>query len=237
MLGILESILRDMRVRNLARRIAPVERVFWWRAAFFEPSLVRVFDIIRPYTLLGGAQLHNAVEAVRYVDRQQIGGALVECGVWRGGCSALMAWVGRPRRMWLFDSFEGLPDPGPLDGLEAKEYAGKVVASEAEVREVFAKVGVSGEIRKGWFDSTLPVARTQIGPIAVLRLDGDWYDSTKVCLENLYDLVSPGGVVIVDDYDRWQGCRAAVDEFMALRSIVPNFRRISAGGGRQFVKP
>lgn len=226
-----------MRLRNLVRRIGPVERVFWWRAAFFEPALIRVFDIVRPYTMLSGAQLHNAVEAVRYVDREQIHGALVECGVWRGGCSALMAWVGRPRKMWLFDSFEGLPEPGPLDGLEAKEYAGKVIASEHEVQEVFAKVGVNGEIRKGWFESTVPVASREIGPIAVLRLDGDWYQSTKVCLENLYDLVARGGVVIVDDYDRWQGCRTAVDEFMRQRMIIPDFGRISTGGGRQFIKP
>jgi hypothetical protein len=208
----------------------------WYRAAFFDPDLIRVFDMVRPYTMLSGAQLHNAVEAVRYVNQQPIGGALVECGVWRGGCSALMAWIGRPRTIWLFDSFEGLPEPGPFDGQEAKQFAGKVVASEHDVQEIFTRLGVNGTVRKGWFETTVPQASREIGPIAVLRLDGDWYESTKVCLENLFDLVSPGGVVIVDDYDRWQGCRRAVDEFMTSRTIAPNFRRISTGGGRQFIK-
>jgi hypothetical protein len=226
-----------MRLRNLARRIGPVKRLMWHRSAFFDPDMVRVFDIVRPYTMLSGGQLHNAVEVVRNVERRQIPGALVECGVWRGGCSALMAWVGRPRTMWMFDSFEGLPDPGPLDGTEAEQYAGRVVASENDAREVLAKVGVTAEIRKGWFESTVPRASGEIGPIAVLRLDGDWYESTKVCLEHLYDLVSPGGVIILDDYDRWPGCRTAVDEFLSSRKIVVEMSRISAGGGRQFAKP
>ena len=237
MVGALRSILGNMRLRNAVRRIGPVERVFWWRAAFYDSNLIRAFDIVRPYTMLSGGQLHNAVQAVRYVDEKRIEGAMVECGVWRGGCSALMAWVGRPREMWLFDSFEGLPEPGSLDGLEAKDYAGKVIASENDVREVLTKLGVTGTIRKGWFETTVPVASGEIGRIAILRLDGDWYESTKACLDNLYDLVAPGGVVIVDDYDRWQGCRAAVDEFMAQRGIVPQLRRISAGGGRDFIKP
>lgn len=234
---VMHAVLGNMRLRNLVRRVAPLERLIWYRAAFYDPALLRVFDIVRPYTMLSGGQLHNAVEAVRYVNRKQIRGALVECGVWRGGCSALMAWVGRPRKSWLFDSFEGLPQPGPLDGLEATEFAGKVIASEENAREVLAKVGVDAEIRKGWFDSTVPAASREIGPIAVLRLDGDWYESTKVCLENLYDLVSPGGVVIIDDYDRWPGCRAAVAEFMAKRGTTPRLTPISAGGGRQFIKP
>src|SRR5205814_696228 len=102
------------------------------------------------------------------------------------------------RTMWMFDSFEGLPDPGPLDGTEAREYAGKVVASERDVLEILSKLGVGGEIRKGWFESTVPRASGEIGPIAVLRLDGDWYESTKVCLENLYELISPGGLFILD---------------------------------------
>src|SRR5882672_10302934 len=150
----LQAIIRDMRLRNLARRIGPLERLMWYRAAFFDPDLLQIFDIVRPYTMLSGGQLHNAVEVVRGVERRQIPGALVECGVWRGGCSALMAWAGRPRKMWMFDSFEGLPDPGPLDGTEAKEYAGRVVASEDDAREVLKKVGVNGEIRKGWFEFT-----------------------------------------------------------------------------------
>src|SRR5206468_5440405 len=124
----------------------------------------------------------------------------------------------------------------PLDGTEAREYAGKVVASERDVLEILSKLGVGGEVRKGWFESTVPRASGEIGPIAVLRLDGDWYESTKVCLENLYELISPGGIVILDDYDYWQGCRAAADEFLARRGITVRMTLIALNGGRQFVK-
>ncbi|HUP59862.1 MAG TPA: TylF/MycF/NovP-related O-methyltransferase [Thermoanaerobaculia bacterium] len=75
------------------------------------------------------------------------------------------------------------------------------------------------EIRKGWFQDTLPSAKHEIGSIAVLRLDGDWYESTRVCLDNLYDLVAPGGYVIIDDYNYWEGCKRAVDEFLAARGL------------------
>jgi hypothetical protein len=209
----------------------------WMRSANFDPELIKVFDTIKPYTMLSGGALHNAVEAVRYVDGHGIPGAIVECGVWRGGCAALMAWLSPSRKVWAFDSFEGLPEPGARDGAEAAGWGGRLAASEQVVHEVFAKVGVVPQVRKGWFDESLPLAKTEVGPIAVLRLDGDFYESLKVCLENLYDQVSPGGVVIIDDYDRWEGCRTAVDEFLTTRRISVRFTRISAGGGQQFIKP
>lgn len=233
----LRSLTRNMRVRNFARRIGPIRRFMWYRSAFFDTSLVRVFDLIRPYTMLSGGQLHNAVESVRKVDREKVPGAIVECGVRRGGCAALMGWLSPGRRLWMFDSFEGLPQPVPQDGIEANGWAGELAVPEQDARDILGKLGVTAEIRKGWFQDTIPAASREIGQIAVLRLDGDFYESTKVCLEYLYDLVPPGGIVIFDDYDRWQGCRIAVDEFMQRRGIsAQHFARISAGGGRQFVK-
>ena len=85
-------------------------------------------------------------------------------------------------------------------------------------------------IRKGWFQHTLPQARHEIGPIAVLRLDGDWYESTKCCLENLYDSVVPGGYVILDDYYCWEGCKKAFDEFVAERGLTVELQRIDKAG-------
>jgi hypothetical protein len=85
-------------------------------------------------------------------------------------------------------------------------------------------------IRQGWFQETLPVAKHEIGPIAVLRLDGDWYDSTKVCLENLYDLVTVGGFVLIDDYGYWEGCRRAVDEFLASRKLEVALNAVDDSG-------
>lgn len=234
---VLRELSRDMRIRNFVRQIPPIRRLMWMRSASFDPNVIRAFDIARPYTMLSGGQLHNAVEAVRRVDREKIPGALVECGVWRGGCLALMAWLSPKRRTWGFDSFQGLPNPETLDGADAVGWGGQLEASEAIVHEVLAKIGAKAEIRRGWFVDTIPAAARDIGPIAVLRLDGDFYESTKVCLEHLYAQVSPDGVVIIDDYDRWEGCRIAVDEFLQSNGIVPKFTRISAGGGQQFIKP
>ena len=86
------------------------------------------------------------------------------------------------------------------------------------------------EFVKGWFENTVPVTRKQIQQIAVLRIDGDWYESTKCCLENLYDKVSSGGYVIVDDYQSCYGCRRAVDEFIQNRCLSPDIKFDGRGG-------
>jgi hypothetical protein len=223
-----------------AGKIAPLRAAYRWlswrTATLLNPELARAMTAVQPYTMLSPGQLRNAYRAVRHVKEKNIPGAIVECGCWRGGCGALMAWAGRPRTTWLFDSFQGLPAPTALDGPEAPSLEGKLVASIDEVREVLKRLGTDAQIRAGWFAQTIPAARELIGPIAVLRLDGDWYESTKICLENLYDLVSPGGVVILDDYDYWRGCRAATDEFFAARKITAKKTSIDISGGRQFIK-
>jgi O-methyltransferase len=88
---------------------------------------------------------------------------------------------------------------------------------------------------KGWFEETIPEHRRELAPIALLHLDGDWYESTKFCLEQLWDLVSPAGYVIIDDYGWWKGCRAAVDEFVA--AVDPPVELEQAGVARYFRKP
>ena len=91
-------------------------------------------------------------------------------------------------------------------------------------------------IKKGWFQDTLPRAKSEIGKVAILRLDGDWYESTKCCLDNLYENVSPGGYVIIDDYGYWEGCRQALDEFLHARKIGIELREIDHDG-RYFQNP
>jgi hypothetical protein len=167
--------------------------------------------------------------------RSSIPGSFVECGVARGGCSALMALIARGedkhRKTWLFDSFEGLPPQSELDGEQksvrhkdrkANDLAeGYCYGSYEDVYQLlFDKLNLSREdviMVKGWFQDTLTDCKSRAG-IAVLRLDGDWYESTKCCLENLYDNVSVGGYVIIDDYSLL-GCRLAVDEFIANREL------------------
>ena len=204
----------------------------------FNLEKLNLFRKISPFTKVGYTGFSNAYELSKTIEKNGIEGAFVECGVWKGGCAATLAYVAKKaksnRKTWLFDSFEGLPEPSEKDGNEAKEYAknrifGKLetinrcVASLEDVEEIlFSKLNVDRKnivIVKGWLQDTLPNAKNEIGSIAILRLDVDWYESTKCCLDNLYDNVISGGYVIFDDYDFWEGCKKAVDEFFAKRNI------------------
>jgi O-methyltransferase len=205
------------------------------RAAGGDPQKLRALKVVRPFTMVGFERLLNAYDLVKRAEAAQLPGAIVECGVYNGGSAAMMAMAASSqRKIWLFDSFEGLPEPGPRDGAKALLYSGerssgalkpidRCVGSLEVVRRLFLEElhmdSTRVMFRKGWFQETLPVARPEIGPIAVLRLDGDWYDSTLVCLEHLYDLVVTGGFVIIDDYGYWEGCRQAVDEFLSRRDL------------------
>ncbi len=163
---------------------------------------------------------------------RELDGCFVECGVARGGCSAVMALIandeGKHRRIWMFDSFEGLPKQTDKDGVQkpirhknhkANDLAeGYCLGTYWEVMNwIMYDLKLSPNdvcAGKGWFKNILPEAKGIVGDIAVLRLDGDWYESTKCCLENLYDNVVKGGYVIIDDY-QLVGCKQAVDEFLA----------------------
>ena len=156
-------------------------------------------------------------------------GCVVECGVWRGGMSGAMATLLGPRRRYfLYDSFEGLPPAQAIDGLAAQawqadrrgaSYHDNCRAEQASAEEAMRSAGATDcRFVKGWFQETVPhFDRAQ--KIAVLRLDGDWYASTMVCMEHLFDLVVPGGVVIFDDYYAWDGCSRAVHDFMSRRQL------------------
>jgi len=167
---------------------------------------------------------------------KEIDGAFVECGVARGGCSAVMALIakdeGKKRVTWMFDSFQGLPSQTDKDGIQKPiRHKNRRANDLAEgyclgtYDEVVYWMVVELQLChvifiKGWFNDTLPKRKDVVGPIAVLRLDGDWYESTKCCLENLYGNVVKGGYVIIDDY-QLVGCKQAVDEFLAKQNPVP----------------
>jgi O-methyltransferase len=125
----------------------------------------------------------------------------------------------------LFDSFQGLPPPEEADGAKAfdwtqdtdsPEYYDNCTASQDDAHRAMALSGVDGyRVFPGWFEETLPVYAADKPKIAVLRLDGDWYQSIMTCLENLFPQVVPGGVVLIDDYGYWDGCTRAVHEYLA----------------------
>jgi hypothetical protein len=217
-------------------------------------KLARIRSVF-PYSMCGYKRLANVYDLATIAEEQQIPGAFVECGVWKGGCIGLMASVARDfesrRKIVLFDSFEGLPEPTEKDGEAAGNYAGgrmlgkmesigRCIAPVDTVKALlFEQLGIDPanvEFRQGWFNDTVPGAGSSLGPIAILRLDGDWYESTKVCLEGLYDQVVSGGFVILDDYRFWEGCQRAVDEFLASRDVQVTMRHIDFAGS-YFRKP
>jgi hypothetical protein len=211
-------------------------------APFSSDPFARVYRTVRPYTMSGFARLRGLYDAVTYVTAHGIAGDVVECGTARGGSAAVlglaMKSVGMPRTLWVFDTFEGIPAPTSADPDHkiAAPFTGKFRGELTDVTALFERLGILKDARliKGRFEETLP--RTNIAAIAVLHIDGDWYDSVKACLDHLYDRVTPGGIIHIDDYGHWEGARRAVDEFLATRGISAPLQYIDYTG-RQLVKP
>jgi O-methyltransferase len=221
-------------------------------------------DRIRSNSMVAQAGLITLYQQVTHCETAKLSGALVECGVWKGGAAALMAIAnldrGEGRRpLHLFDSFIGIPEPiAGLDGERAiMETVGKPddargrlrpvhdysdrggPGSQREVRDLLRQVGYPQElvhIHQGWFQETVPSDAAAVGPVALLRLDGDLYESTKVCLEHFYEAVVSGGFIVIDDYGAYEGCRRAVDEFLAKASPPPFLCRVNADI-RYLIKP
>ncbi|MEB2344140.1 MAG: class I SAM-dependent methyltransferase [Deltaproteobacteria bacterium] len=206
-----------------------------------DPEARDTIERVRPYTMLGPGALFAWIEAVRYVARAGIPGDLVECGVWRGGAVMAAALTLRQlgaegRRIWLYDTFTGMTRPGDQDvDLLGKEDPASIFAarrtgndssawcdaSEADVRANLAQVDTPAErfvLVPGRVEETIPRAAPE--RIAALRLDTDWYESTRHEMEHLMPRLSPGGVLVVDDYFKWAGNRSAVDEWMARHQRV-----------------
>jgi len=202
-----------------------------WQVFDFAATLEKV----RPFTMVPTEALVDLARQVQAVLTCGIPGDFVECGVWRGGAAFLMADLlrqagVRDRKVWLFDSFEGLPPPEEIDGPAATEYVKNTDGpwyfdncrvSLEEVQRTARGLGLASytELVKGWFNQTLPAYRQRIGPIAILRIDCDWYASVRCCLDNLFDQVVDGGFVIFDDYYTFEGCAIAVHEFLGERRL------------------
>ncbi|MFD3972032.1 TylF/MycF/NovP-related O-methyltransferase [Streptomyces cyaneofuscatus] len=192
-------------------------------------------DIIRavkPYSMTSPERLNAFILATRYIARHNIPGDIVECGVWRGGsmqaCARTLLSVGEDEReLYLFDTYEGMTPPTAedlrRDGRPAQELLdaqGKdrpiwAVASLEDVQAGFDNVPYPKErvhYVQGRVEDTVPGRAPE--QIAILRLDTDWYASTKHELEHLYSRLVSGGVLLIDDYGYWQGSRQAVDEFL-----------------------
>ncbi|MFA7243492.1 MAG: TylF/MycF/NovP-related O-methyltransferase [Sulfuricellaceae bacterium] len=182
------------------------------------------------HTMIGQARLDNIQQCLDTIIAEKVPGDLIETGVWKGGATVfmrgyLMAHNIRKRRVWVADSFAGLPKADcAQDRLEmdcSADTLPYLAVSQEAVESLFARYDLLDDkvkFLKGWFKDTLPTA--PIKKLALLRLDGDLYESTMDGLNNLYHKVSPGGFVIVDDYHAVPACKVAVDEFRARHAIL-----------------
>jgi len=187
------------------------------------PEHPLVFSRFKAHTVL---RFDDYCANLRLANRfKHLPGAIVECGTWKGGMIAGIAYLfGTARSYYLFDSFEGLPPAKEIDGeralrwqvdTESPRYFDNCRASIEDAREAMERAGVyDARIVKGWFEDTLPGAAFDDG-ISVLRMDADWYESTMCILDNLFQHVVPGGCVIVDDYHCWEGCAKAIHDFLS----------------------
>lgn len=214
-----------------------------------------LLEKVAPYTMTSRERLMATVDAVDYVVRRGVPGALVECGVWKGG--SMLAIILRlqqlgvdDRELYLYDTFNGMTAPTDHDTSAFSEPAvdiwsraartGRVawdwlftpgVFSLLQVRELLMGTGYPPErihFVVGPIEETLPATAPELA--AILRLDTDWYSSTRHELEYLYPRLSPGGVLIVDDYGHWEGCRKAVDEYFDTKSAPVLMSRVDYTG-------
>lgn len=223
------------------------------------PGDISILEMIREYTMTSNDRVWALINAVGYVIRADIPGDFVECGVWRGGSSMAMAlklksYGADNRRIWLYDTFEGMTAPTEDDseiesGILASELLRKTEDKKnkgsiwcyASLQDVKRNIGstlypehlvtyVEGDVVETLSAGMHPEK------IAILRLDTDWYESTKSELEMLYPKLQSGGVCIIDDYGHWAGARKAVDEYLQKNNIKVYMHQVDYSG-RVFIKP
>lgn len=192
-------------------------------------------------TMMGMGALNNLHSCLDRVLADGVAGDVMETGVWRGGgCIFMRAHLlvhnDRTRKVWVADSFEGLPKPSGKFAADADDtlwQSDYLAVSEAQVRANFAKYDLLDDrvvFLKGFFSDTMPTA--PVDRLALLRLDGDMYESTYVVLQHLYDRVSPGGYVIVDDYGMIAGCDQAIHDFRRERRVTDELQIIGHVSGK-----
>jgi O-methyltransferase len=218
----------------------------------FRVDEIEIIRAVRPWTMTSAERIYALIQAVRYVSTSAIAGAIVECGVWKGGsmaaiASTLLRLQDVSRDLYLFDTFQGMSEPTPRD----RDYSGKQASElliEApdfrcadapleSVQRVLHETGYPKErihFIPGKVEDTIPASAPD--SISLLRLDTDWYESTKHELAHLFPRLSARGVIIIDDYGHWSGARQACDEYFAQNRIPILLNRIDYTG-RLALKP
>jgi O-methyltransferase len=251
-----QSLIRSMKALFRSFGIDVVR----WRPDALPPDIEaadgETLARIHGRTMTSPERVHSLVQAVRHVCSAGIEGPIVECGVWRGGSMmaaalTLLQCGDRSRDIYLFDTFAGMTAPTAhdvdlqgqaADALLSKERrddpaSAWCYATEEDVRSGLESTGYPMErvhFVKGKVEDTIPGRAPD--RIAILRLDTDWYESTRHELEHLYPRLLTGGVLLIDDYGHWEGCRKAVDEYFSSRGVHVLLNRIDYSG-RVAIKP
>ncbi|MDI9868546.1 MULTISPECIES: TylF/MycF/NovP-related O-methyltransferase [Flectobacillus] len=199
-----------------------------------DPTFLKILKACQPYTMTSIERMYALYNAVTYIVKNNIAGSFVECGVWRGGSSMMIALTLKElgvsnRAIYLYDTYEGMSEPTADDvdfrGGQAKELMEQNVENKqnsvwclADLNDVQNNMRSTGypqdlvHFVKGKVEDTIPATMPE-APIALLRLDTDWYESTAHELKYLYPLLIQKGVLVIDDYGHWEGCKRAVDEY------------------------
>ncbi|ELS34330.1 MULTISPECIES: TylF/MycF/NovP-related O-methyltransferase [Pseudanabaena] len=223
----------------------------------FDQDTIDTIFRVNGFTQTSPERLFTLCEAVRYIVTHKISGDIVECGVWKGGSIMAIAYTlmqlsESDRSLYLFDTFEGMTEPTDKDISNAGEYASdllkrskkedqKSIWCYSNIEEVRASVLTTGYSRdkihfvKGKVEDTIPEQAPQL--ISLLRLDTDWYESTRHELIHLFPRIAPFGVIIIDDYGHWQGVRKAVDEYIQENNIKILLNRVDYTGRIGVVSP
>ncbi len=233
-----------------------IDKILFWRKrknttpVDFSAELVQIISTVKPFTMTSAERLFAFHESVKYISKNNIPGAIVECGVWKGG--SMMAALRTlknlkdvTREVYLYDTFEGMSAPDANDKAVNGETADALLekGDKSQSNSVWCVAGLD-EVKKnvstinyppdkihyvvGMVEETL--LHTIPDQIAILRLDTDWYQSTKMEMEVLFPKLIKGGVLIIDDYGHWQGSRKAVDEYIAENNITILLNRIDYTG-------
>ncbi|MEQ9620629.1 TylF/MycF/NovP-related O-methyltransferase [Coleofasciculus chthonoplastes] len=217
------TTLKNM--RNLLKLLKPKSDY-----ADLDPMLKVIPELERlnSYSLSRLQVLKKLYSLGQDVVNRKIPGDFVECGVCNGGSAAAIAsaFGNTERKVWLYDSFMGLPAAKEIDGSDAAKYFGRFVGAEEKVQEAMRIVHFPEEnyiIRKGWFENTFNEPLPQA--VSILHIDADWYDSVMLSLKTFYERVADGGVIILDDFGHWEGCREAFYDFIAQHDLKPLLER------------